>query len=58
MIAIGLAALAMASVQHLRALKQMRGHYPALPLSISGITAALIGSLGVFALLDAILRHW
>lgn len=58
MIAIGLASLAMASVQHLRALKTMRERCPGLPPSVSAVTAVLIGLLGVLALLNAILRHW
>ena len=58
MIAIGLTSLTMASAQHLRALKTMRERCPGLPFSVSGFTAVLIGSLGVLALLNAVLRHW
>jgi putative membrane protein len=57
MIAIGLAALALATVQHRRASKILRERCPDLPPSLAGVMAALIALLGILALLSAILRQ-
>jgi putative membrane protein len=57
MIAIGLVFLALASLQHRRALKAMRERCPALPISQAGVLAILLVVLGVLALAGAILRH-
>ena len=56
MISIGLVALVLSGLQHLRALKILRQACPGLPLSLSTVTAALLGLLGVLALIGAILR--
>jgi putative membrane protein len=56
MIATGLVALALATVQHRRALKVMREHCPDLPPSLAAVLAAFIALLGILALLSAILR--
>ena len=57
MIAIGLVALALATIQHRRASRVLHEHCPDLPPSLSGVLAAFIASLGVLALLSAILRQ-
>ena len=57
MIAIGLVALALATIQHRRASRVLHEHCPNLPPSLSGVLAAFIALLGVLALLSAILRQ-
>ena len=57
MIAVGLVALALASVQHRRAMSILRRRCPDLPPSLAGVTAAFIALLGILALLGAILRN-
>lgn len=57
MIASGLVALALATVQHRRALKVLRERCPDLPPSVAGVMAAFIALLGILALLGAILRQ-
>jgi putative membrane protein len=56
MIVIGLLALVLNYVQHRRAMKILRAQYPELPHSLAAITAALLGLLGVLALIGAIIR--
>ena len=56
MIGGGLIALAVASVQHRRALKVMREQCPGLPSSLAGVTGAFIALLGILALIGALLR--
>ena len=57
MIAVGLIALLVASVQHRRSLKALRDQCPDLPASLAGVTAVLIALLGILALVGAILRQ-
>jgi putative membrane protein len=57
MIATGLVALALATVQHRRASKVLHERCPGLPLSLAGVMAAFIALLGILALLSAILRQ-
>jgi inner membrane protein YidH len=57
MIAIGLVALALATIQHRRASRVLLERCPDLPPSLSGVLAAFIALLGVLALLSAILRQ-
>ena len=57
MIVIGLVALVLADVQHRRGLKLLREHCPGLPISVAGPTSALLGLLGLLALVGAILRN-
>jgi putative membrane protein len=57
MIATGLVALALATVQHRRASKILHEHCPDLPPSLAGVMAAFIALLGILALLSAILRQ-
>ena len=57
MIATGLVALALATIQHRRASRVLHEHCPDLPPSLSGVLAAFIALLGVLALLSAILRQ-
>jgi putative membrane protein len=56
MISIGLVALALASLQHRRALRALRAHCASLPISLAGVTATLIALLGILALVGALLR--
>jgi putative membrane protein len=57
MIAIGLAALALATIQHRRASKVLHEHCPDLPPSLAGVFAAFIALLGILAFFSAILRQ-
>jgi putative membrane protein len=57
MIAIGLVALVIASVQHHHALRALREECPGLPRSLAYVTAVLIAALGIVALGAAILRQ-
>jgi putative membrane protein len=56
MISIGLIALVLSTMQHLYAMRRLRGACPDLPRSLSWITAALIALLGLMALMGAIFR--
>ncbi len=51
MIVIGIIALVLAWVQHHLQMKAMRGQFGKMPYSLAGVAAALIGALGVLALL-------
>ena len=56
MIAMGLIALTLGSLQHFHALKRMRQHCPDLPRSVSWVTAMLLAVLGLAALSHVILH--
>lgn len=56
MIGSGLVALALASVQHRRAMKVIREQCPSLPPSVAGVTGAFIALVGILALIGALLR--
>ena len=56
MIAMGSAALMVATMQHLFELRALRAHCPGLPRSVSGLMGALLALLGVVALAGAIVR--
>jgi putative membrane protein len=58
MIATGLVALLMATIENRRDLKTLRAHYPnvRVPLSLAGAFAALVSVLGIVALIAVILR--
>ena len=55
MIAIGLVALALGSLQHALALRALRT-MSELPRSLAGVTAGLLALLGILALVGALLR--
>lgn len=57
MIAIGLASLVLATIQHRRDLVRMRKHYPEVPYSLATIVAALVGLLGVISFLAVIFNQ-
>ena len=57
MIATGLVALALATMQHRRALKVLHERCPGLPPSLTGVMAAFFALLGILALFSAILRR-
>jgi len=57
MIAIGLVALMLSSVQHARSMRLLRAEYGAFPgLSTAGVVAALFSVLGIVALVAVWLR--
>ena len=56
MIGTGLCALVLAGIQHHASLGEIRHTYGAVPRSVAGPIAALVGFLGVFALIGVILR--
>ena len=57
MIAMGLVALALATMQHRRASKGLHERCPDLPPSLAGVMAAFFALLGILALFSAILRQ-
>jgi len=57
MICIGVAALALADVQHRHALKTLREQCPGLPASLAGVMGWLIALLGILALVSDFLRQ-
>lgn len=57
MIAIGLAALALATVQHRKSIRALRIRCPGLPGSNADILSVVIVALGIVALVGAVLRH-
>jgi putative membrane protein len=56
MIGIGLLALGISTIQHWLAVRGLRAACPALPQSLSWITAALMAMLGLLALTNAIIN--
>jgi putative membrane protein len=57
MIVIGLVALALASVQHGRAVKALRGECPGLQPSLAWVIVTLLALLGILALVVVWLRE-
>ena len=57
MIATGLVALALATMQHRRASKVLHERCSSLPPSLARVMAAFFALLGILALLSAILRQ-
>ena len=57
MIAIGIIALVIATVQHRRDMKTLRAHYHEVPYSMVTVLAGLISLLGVIALVAVIFRQ-
>ena len=56
MIVIGLVALALANIQHVRAMKVLRAQCPGLPASLAWVIASLLALLGILALVVVWLR--
>ena len=56
MIAIGLVALILATIQNWQYRQQLRKHHLKIPLSLSSVVGALISFLGLLAMLAAIFR--
>ena len=56
MIMIGLVSLALATIQHRRAIGELRARCPGLPISLATISAGMISLLGILALIAAFLR--
>jgi putative membrane protein len=52
MIAIGLTALVLATIEHRRHMNALRTSYGPLPISLAAVVAALIGVLGVLGLVS------
>jgi len=57
MIVIGLVALALASLQHVRAMKVLRARCPGLPASLAWVIDSLLALLGILALVVVWLRE-
>jgi len=57
MIATGIIALIIATIQHRRDVRRMRAHYPELEHSLATILAALLSILGVVSLVTVIFRQ-
>ena len=57
LIAAGLVSLLLGTVQHVRSMRQLRAHYPALPRSLAAPLGGLISLLGVVALIAVIFRQ-
>jgi putative membrane protein len=57
MIATGLLALLIATLEHRRDVKELKAEFPHLPHSSARILAALISVLGIVALLTVLLRR-
>jgi putative membrane protein len=55
-IVIGLVSLLLSDVGHRRALKALRQHDPDLPISQAGVVSLLIATIGILALIGAIMR--
>jgi putative membrane protein len=56
MIAIGLASLAMATLEHRRDVNALNAQYPGMPRSLARVLAALISVLGLVALVAVLFR--
>lgn len=57
MIAMALVGLALANLQHRRALSELRRQCPGLPRSVAGLMGILIMLLGLLAFAGALARH-
>jgi putative membrane protein len=57
MIVVGLLALVLASIQHGRAVRALRSQSPSLAPSLAWVTATLLASLGILALVVVLLRE-
>jgi putative membrane protein len=57
MIAIGLTALAFATVEHRKSMNMLRAEYGAVPYSLAAVVAGLIAMLGVAGLLTVLLHQ-
>jgi putative membrane protein len=57
LVAIGLSALALATMEYRQNMRIVRAQYPKSPRSLSGVVAALISLLGIGALLAMIFRQ-
>ena len=56
LIGLGLLSLLLGTIEHARDLKTLRGQYPGMPASMSGVIAILLAVLGLVALGAVILR--
>jgi putative membrane protein len=57
MISLGLVTLLLATIQHRWSMNMMRKEYPEAPKSLAATLAALISTVGILALLAALLRQ-
>lgn len=55
MIATGLVALVLSTVEHRRHMQALRAHYGPVPYSLAALVSALIGVLGIFGLFSVLL---
>lgn len=56
MISLGLLSILLGTLEHRRAMKELRAQYPDLPRSTAGMLAALMAGLGIVALFVVIYR--
>jgi len=57
MIALGIFALALATVQHRKQMKRLHAQHPDAPTSLALVLAALIAGLGILGFLAAVFRQ-
>jgi inner membrane protein YidH len=57
MIATGLLALLLATIEHARNMRTMRAQYGRMPVSLAGVMAGLISILGIVGLYSALFRQ-
>ena len=57
LIAIGLAALVIATIQNRRDMRALRKHYPEVPYALSTVVAGLVALLGIATFVAAALRQ-
>ncbi len=56
LIAIGMLALLLGTIEHARDLTALRKHYPGMPRSMTGLSVIFIAALGVLSLVAVIFR--
>ncbi len=56
MISLGLLSILLGTLEHRRAMKELRAQYPEMPRSTAGMLAALMAGLGIVALFVVIFR--
>ena len=56
MIAIGLVALLLSTIEHRRSMQEMRAEFGTFPLSTAAVVAALISLLGILAFVAVVLQ--
>ena len=57
MISIGLVAVLLATIQHIKAMHKLRAQYPEVPYSLAAVVAFLVSMLGIVALAAILFRQ-